>query len=142
MPWAPAASARVAAVGARPTRARELLASLRGDERGTVTAEFAVVMPAVLVVLGLAIGGIFIAAHRITLVTLAAEVARLEARGDMDRARARLDDAAAGVSVRRERTGPLHCVTLGAHPGGGMLSAIGIESRACAAVSGEHEGTP
>lgn len=110
------------------------------DERGTVTAEFAVVMPAVLVVLGLVIGGIFIAAHRITLVSLAAEVARLEARGDADRARARLDEAQGAITVQRDRSGPLHCVTLRASPGRGILSGIGIESRACAATNSEPGG--
>ena len=124
--------------GNRCAPARAILEAFGRDERGTVTAEFAIVMPAVLVVLGLAIGGIFIAAQRITLVTTAADVARLEARGDEDRARARLQESGSETSVHRERSGPLHCVTLGSRPGGGLLSAISIESRACAAVSGEH----
>lgn len=122
--------------------ARSLAGGLIRDERGTVTAEFAVVMPAVLVVLGLVIGGVFIAAHRITLVSLAAEVARLEARGDTDRARARLDEAQGAITVQRDRSGSLLCVTLRASPGRGMLSAIAIESRSCAAVSSEQGASP
>ena len=78
-------------------------ASRLGDERGSVTAEFAIVMPAVLVVLGLAIGGILISAHRIALVSLAAQVARLEARGDADLAASALG-AWNGSSVEVDRS--------------------------------------
>lgn len=113
-------------------------ASRLGDERGSVTAEFAIVMPAVLVVLGLAIGGILISAHRIALVSLAAQVARLEARGDADLAASALGAwNGSSVEVDRSRQGGLHCVTLRFHPGEGLLSGIRVETLACAAVSGE-----
>ncbi|UOQ56528.1 pilus assembly protein [Leucobacter allii] len=102
-----------------------------------MTAEFAVVMPAVLVVLGLAIGGVLLAAHRLVLVSLVGEVARLEARGDLDLAAARLAETAAGAEVERERDGPLHCVSVSERPGDGLLAAIGVSALACAAVSGE-----
>lgn len=110
---------------------------LCADERGTVTAEFAIVLPAILVVLGLTIGGIFIAAHRITLASLAAQVSRLEARGDGDLAAAVLTDWGAQIEVKRSRSDGLHCVTLRSYPAGGLLAGIGVESLSCAAVSGE-----
>jgi hypothetical protein len=122
----------------RPRRAapapRGAAGPLRG-ERGSVTAEFAFVVPAVLVVLGLSVGAIMLSAHRLSLGAAAAEVARLEARGDTAAARLRL--ASLGdVGVGRSRDGPLLCVALSARPGAGALRAIEITARGCAAVSG------
>lgn len=110
---------------------------LRAD-RGSVTAEFAVVVPAVLVVLGLAVGAIMLSAQRLSLSAAVAEVARLEARGDLAAAQLRL--AALGeVGVARSRDGPMLCLVLSARPGAGALSAIEITARGCAAVSGAEE---
>ncbi|MFV0432374.1 MAG: TadE/TadG family type IV pilus assembly protein [Leucobacter sp.] len=110
------------------------LAGVLRDERGTVTAEFAIVLPAVLAVLGLVIGALLLASHRVALVSVAADVARLEARGDEDAAKARLGEAR-GVRAERERRGALHCVTLRSSPAGGALAAISVSARACAATS-------
>lgn len=108
------------------------------DEQGTVTAEFVIVVPAVLVVLGLVIGGILVSAHRLALVSLAAQVARSEARGDGDLAASALAEwRGASVEVDRSRRGGLHCVTLRSHPAGGLLAGIGVEIVSCAAISGE-----
>lgn len=117
--------------------AERALRRVLADERGTVTAEFAIVLPAILVVLGLTIGGILIAAHRITLISLAGQVSRLEARGDGDRAAAVLAEWGSRIEVSRSRAGGLHCVTLRSRPGGGLLAGIGVESLSCAAISGE-----
>lgn len=114
-----------------------MLAALRHDDRGTVTAEFAIVVPAVLAVLGLVIGGILLAAHRIALVSVSAEIARFEARGDRDLAEARLDGLGGRVEVEREDDGALHCVTLRSRPAGGLLTHVTITSRSCAARSTE-----
>ena len=108
---------------------------LRG-ERGSVTAEFAVVVPAVLVVLGLSVGAVMLAAHRLTLGSAAAEVARLEARGDLAAADARVVALGSGVGVARSRAGPLLCITLTARPGSGALGLISLTADGCAAVSG------
>lgn len=107
--------------------------SLRQDERGSVTAEFAIVLPAVLVVLGLVIGGVALSAHRITLVSSAADAARLEARGES--AEARLTELGAGVQIERRTEQGLHCVELASAPLGGILAAITIRVHSCAAVS-------
>ncbi len=114
------------------------------DERGAVTAEFAIVLPAVLVVLGLVIGGILIVSHRLTLVDAAAEVSRLEARGDAVLAETRLAALAEGVTVHRSQEGRLHCVTLTSRPGTGLLSAVAVTARSCAADHGaaDHGTTP
>lgn len=112
-------------------RAQRLLS----EDRGSVTAEFAIVLPAVLMVLALSVGAIMISAQRIVLSGAVAEIARLEARGDHASAAVRIGQLDAGVAVQRARAGPLHCVTLTSSPGRGALSLIEVSSRSCAAVS-------
>ncbi|GAB2561592.1 TadE/TadG family type IV pilus assembly protein [Leucobacter ruminantium] len=110
---------------------------LVGDERGTVTAEFAIVLPAVVAVLGLVIGGVALSAHRITLVSASAEVARLEARGET--AEQRLAELGTGVVVSRSQRDGLHCVELASRPVGGVLSSIAVRGSSCAALSDAGE---
>lgn len=138
MRWAQRARPAIAAEVRRGPR-RDLLR----DERGTVTAEFAVVVPAVLVILGLVVGGIVIATNRLTLAAAAADIARLEARGDTDLAVERLGGAGAGVTVERERRGGLLCVTLKSGPTLGMLAMLAVTGDACAVATDppEIEGT-
>ena len=107
--------------------------ALRHDDRGTATAEFAIVLPAVLVVLGLVIGGVALAAHRIVLVSAAADAARLEARGES--AAPALERLGTGVTIERTTEQGLHCVALAAAPIGGPLSSITVRGASCAAVS-------
>lgn len=112
---------------------RRLLRALRHDDGGSVTAEFAIAMPVVLVVLGLVIGGVALATHRITLTSIAADAARLEARGESAEAvLARLEP---GVGVERSTADGLHCLTLTSTPVGGLLAAIDVRASSCAAVS-------
>lgn len=99
-----------------------------------MTAEFAVALPALLMVVALAIGSIVLATHRLALSSAAAEVARLEARGDHAEAGTRIAALGTRVQAARERAGPLHCVTLTAKPGRGLLAVVDISARACAAV--------
>lgn len=120
----------------RETRSRfRDCARLLADERGTVTAEFVVVLPVVVIVLGLVVGGILLSTHRISLVSLAGEIARAEARGDDAAAAAVLARVGGGVTVQRSQEGPLHCVNLRSAPGHGMLTQLGISANSCAAVS-------
>lgn len=107
---------------------------MRAGDRGAVSAEFAVLLPAVLVVLALVIGGILLATQRLTLTAAAAELARLEARGDEALAAVRLARLPAGTSVSRSRDGEVLCVTLGAAPGHGLLAVVRLTARGCAAV--------
>lgn len=118
-----------------------MASGLRRDERGTVTAEFAVVVPAVLVILGLVVGGIVIATNRLTLASAAADIARLEARGDTGLSAERLASAGSGITVERQRSGGLLCIKLRAGPKQGMLAALAIEGEACAAVTDPPEVT-
>ena len=102
-----------------------------------MTAEFAVALPAVLLVLLLAIGAVMLSAQRLSLSSAAAQMARHEARGDAAAAAAVFGGLSmrGGVAVRRSGQGQLHCVTLSATPVGGALSVISVTGRGCAAVS-------
>ncbi|WP_427870587.1 TadE/TadG family type IV pilus assembly protein [Leucobacter luti] len=90
-------------------------------------------LPAVVAVLGLMIGGISIAAQRVTLSSLAGELVRLEARGDAGAAERLLRERPGQVQVERRHDGPLLCATLSESPGRGILGAISISVTACAA---------
>ena len=99
------------------------------DDRGGVSAEFAVALPAVLGCLALCVGGVYGAAQYAALAGSAAVAARLAARGD-DPVGA---GAPAGSSFGIEREGKVVCVSSTA-PDGAILSRLGIRlrARACA----------
>lgn len=105
-----------------------------GDERGGVTAEFAVLLPTILLTLGIVIGGILLAATRVMLVSAAHDLARLEARGDGELVEQRMAQMPAGTTSRTTREGGLTCVTLTASPGQGPLANLAISARGCAAT--------
>jgi Flp pilus assembly protein TadG len=87
-------------------------ASRRGD-RGTVTAEFAAVIPAVVVVLALCLGAVQLSGQHVRLTYAAAQAARSLARGDgPDRATALARQAVSGASVAVEHRGELVCARL------------------------------
>ncbi len=92
-----------------------------------------------LIVLVIAVGSIMLATHRLVLSSAAAEIARLEARGDVDSAAAVIGSLALGgdhgVRAYRSTAGPVHCVVLRAAPLGGAFSAFEVAGRGCAAVS-------
>lgn len=129
MRWARPGDPREGASGA-------VVRSFLASERGAVTAEFAIVLPAVVLVLGIVIGAVMLAAHRTGLVSAAGEIARLEARGDSELAEQRLSSLGTGVDVKRSDDGALHCVTLSSAPASGALHAVGITGRGCAVTSG------
>ncbi|NQX10914.1 pilus assembly protein [Microbacteriaceae bacterium VKM Ac-2855] len=92
-------------------------------ERGSAAAEFAVVLPAVLVILALCVGAIASTAQYTRLVDAAADAARSLGRGDADvvSAVARVDP---GASVVTGTDDGLVCVDVGAviHP----LPTVGV----------------
>lgn len=79
-------------------------------DRGAVTAEFAVALPAALVVLTLGVGAVGVAAQQVRLTQSAASIARMLARGD-DEAFA-LSRVEAGTSARASHADGLVCVQL------------------------------
>jgi len=114
-----------------------LLARVRhvlGDDRGSVSAEFAMTLPAVGATIVLCIGAITLSAHQLTLTAAAHQLARLEARGEsLDGSQlASLGDS---ITVRRTITGDALCVHLHAKPGQGPLAVIPLSARGCALMS-------
>lgn len=110
---------------------------LRGvlrDDRGAVTAEFAITVPAVILVLGVVLSALFLGAERIALTSLAGDVARLEARGDAALAAVRIGAFTGSPTIERERVGGILCVTA-TRGGSGILAPLMVAGRGCAAVA-------
>lgn len=80
-----------------------------GSTAGTVTAEFAVAVPAVLIVLAACLGGVRIGAEQLRVVDAASAAARIAARGDP---RETTGVAAGTVLERSWRSGDTVCVAL------------------------------
>jgi hypothetical protein len=100
--------------------------SASAAERGSVVAEFAVAMPAVLLVLGLALGGVQVAALRLQAQDAAADAARSFARGDpAGTVASRLQRQVPGASLVRWERGDLWCVRVEV-PLSGPVSRLGI----------------
>lgn len=109
--------------------------SLRDGERGTVTAEFAVVLPGVMLVLALCLGAVGVVAQQVTLGSLASSGARMVARGDDPATmRARVTQAAPGTTIAQSNSGAFVCVSLDrrAHFGPLGLGALVLSARGCA----------
>lgn len=109
------------------TRASRIRAGL-GD-RGSATAEFAIALPAAIVVI--AVGALTLAAcgHQVRLQDAAADAARLAGRGEGDRATAVVAEAGGVASV--SRGDQVVCVTASA-PTRIPLVDLTIRARACA----------
>jgi Flp pilus assembly protein TadG len=101
-------------------------------ERGTVTAEFATVVPAVILVLVCCLGAVHLAGQRLRLQDAAADAARILARGDpaVQRAEALM---AGSVLSRRDSDGMV-CATLRAPAAvaGGLLGDVTLTATSCA----------
>jgi Flp pilus assembly protein TadG len=83
-----------------------------GGEHGSVVAEFAVALPAVVLVLLLGVGALGASARHVRLQDAAADAARLAARGESDeRVHSAIADAVAGATSEIEARGDLVCVT-------------------------------
>lgn len=104
------------------------------DERGAVTAEFAVALPAVIVVLALGVGVLGSAATAVRLQHVSAESARLLGRGDDDRAFAVIGEIGGSLSV--SRSGGLVCVDARA-PVPLPVALPPVSARACALDGGD-----
>lgn len=110
--------------------------SFRGlGERGAVAAEFAVALPAVLIVLALGVGALGTAATTLRLQHAAIEGARLLGRGDDAGASAAL--SAAGGTMTVSRGDGLVCVASSAAVGPPLALPFPVSvARACALDGG------
>jgi len=82
-----------------------------GDDRGSVVAEFAIALPAVVAVLLLGAGTLGVCAQQVSLQDAAADAARLAARGQVDEARGMLAAAVHGATAAMHERGDLVCIT-------------------------------
>ena len=100
-------------------------------DRGSVTAEFATVVPAVLLVLALCLGALQVVGQQVRLTDAAADAARSLARGDsVGRAAGLVHQAVQGASMTPERRGEFVCVNLSAPSSFGAFAAFGLTLRA------------
>ncbi len=109
------------------------------SEEGSVTAEFAAVMPAIVLVIALCLGAIQAVTHQLHVTDAAAAAARGLGRGDdvatvLDRARAEIGD----VSVSTEPEGEFVCARLRSPCPAGPFGALGLTvvARSCALAGG------
>ncbi|UOE44352.1 TadE family type IV pilus minor pilin [Agromyces larvae] len=105
-------------------------------ERGSATAELAVALPAVALVLAACLGAIQLGAQQVRLTDAAADAARALARGEsLDAAAGIADRVSGGAALEVARDGPFVCAVLRAG-GSGLLSAIELRSESCAIDGG------
>lgn len=103
------------------------------DERGSVTAEFAIVVPAVVLVLALTAGALAATGRQVRLEQSAAQAARLAARGESGARVAGLVATIAGGAVAAvAREGDLVCVTATAPARVPLLPLPALQARSCA----------
>ena len=104
-----------------------------GSERGSVTAEFAVALPAVVLVLALCLTGMQAVGQQLRLADAAAHAARSLARGEpSDVAAARAAREVPGASITQSADGDLTCVTASAPAALGLT----VTASSCALSGG------
>jgi Flp pilus assembly protein TadG len=102
------------------------------DDRGSVAAEFAVAVPAVLLVIALGAAVLGACSRQVRLQDAAASAARLVARGEsLDRAESIVARTTAGAHLSVSRPGALVCADAVA-PSGIPLTALTLAAHACA----------
>ncbi|TFC81785.1 pilus assembly protein [Cryobacterium cheniae] len=116
---------------ARPRTARVSACRPGPGDRGSVTAEFATVVPAVLLVLACCLGALQVVGQQVRLTDAAADAARSLSRGDsVDRAAGLVRQAVRGASMTPERRGEFVCVNLSVPSSFGAFAAFGLTLRA------------
>lgn len=100
-------------------------------DRGSVTAEFALALPAVVVVLAVCLAATQVATVQVRAHDAASAAARHLARGDRPMADALVARLIPGAVVSAGSSGALTCATVATHAAG-LLAAIGVSARACA----------
>jgi TadE-like protein len=103
----------------------------QSGDRGSVTAEFAAVVPAVILLLAVALGGIRLAGEQLQLQSAAQQASRLMARGEPGAASTVLR-VASGATVSGTESGNLVCVRARAPATLGILVGITLSASGCA----------
>jgi hypothetical protein len=106
-------------------------------ERGSITAEFAASLPAVVLVLAFCLAGMQLGAQHLRLQDAAATAARSAGRGDPV---GLVSTLVPGATLRVANRGDLVCVTAAAHGAGtgavGFLAAVSVSASSCALGGG------
>jgi TadE-like protein len=104
------------------------------DENGSAVAEFAVALPAVLLVLAMVLGGIQLGVLQVRVQDAAADAARSLGRGDPSAAlAARLARQVPGARWSSSRSGALVCAHLVASAGGpAAVLGLTVSATSCA----------
>lgn len=108
-------------------------------DHGSVTAEFAAVVPAVLLVLAVCLGGVQIVGQQLRLTDAAADAARSLARGDSTAvAAARVHQGVGTTRMSTENSGEFVCVRLTSAAAFGPAASVGftVAARGCALEGG------
>jgi Flp pilus assembly protein TadG len=108
------------------------------DEGGAAVAEFAVALPAAILVFVTMLGGVSVAAAQLRAQDAAADVARSWARGDSAGVvAARLNRQVPGARATRSARGDLVCATVRVPPPGPLArSGLTAKATACALSGG------
>jgi Flp pilus assembly protein TadG len=111
------------------------------DETGSVSAEFAMILPALAVVVALGVTAAQCGVVQMRLADAAADAARLIGRGEgAGSAAARVQAAQSGASMSVQRDGVLVCVTTSAVPAGGVASTFTVELSATGCALDDSRG--
>lgn len=123
-----------------PSRSRGRRNGANGDA-GSVTAEFAALVPAVLLVLAFCLGGVQIVGQQLRLTDAAADAARSLARGDGHaRAAARVRTSVGGARMSTETVGDFVCVRLESDAAFAPAATVGMRVQARGCALGEGSG--
>jgi Flp pilus assembly protein TadG len=102
-------------------------------DRGSVTAEFAIALPSVVLVLAACLSGVQIAGQQLRLQDAAAAAARAVARGDGTEVASKL---VPGAVASHSTRGDLECVTVSARTTSVMGGILGLSLRATSCALG------
>ncbi|MFV0375113.1 TadE family type IV pilus minor pilin [Microbacterium sp.] len=106
-----------------------------GDDRGSVTAELAVALPAVLLVIVLAVSALGVGGAQVRLEQAAAQGARVAARGEAERVPEVVAALTGSATAVVSASGDLVCVTTSADAPG-PLPMPPLVARSCALGEG------
>ncbi|MGO3722481.1 TadE family type IV pilus minor pilin, partial [Microbacterium gubbeenense] len=107
----------------------------RGEPDRAASAEFAVALPALLIVVVLGIGALMAGSVSVRLQDAAADAARLAARGEPDRVAGVVGSAVDGASAIVEGSGELICVTASANVALSIVT-VPVWAKSCALDGG------
>jgi hypothetical protein len=102
-----------------------------GGDVGSVAAEFAAVLPAVILILVVCLGGMQVAGEQLRLQAAVNDAARMIGRGDPGAA-SRVSASVSGAELTQEERGDLVCATARAPTRLGLMSTLTLTASACA----------